>query len=161
MTPNQEPPDSAIVQLLLQFQWTWIGLLSQDNEKGEKFKRRLEVLALKNGICIVLSGSVPEANVQTSVGDTLMQKKRKMFFSLIKSQIKIIVCQLDFQASGMLAAIIQTIDMINTPIVGRVWIATTLTALSSKRRMQVGDHQASQIVQPWQDIPTNGRREDE
>ncbi|XP_070790393.1 vomeronasal type-2 receptor 26-like [Pituophis catenifer annectens] len=130
MTPNQEPPYSAIVQLLLHFQWTWIGLLSQDNEKGEKFKRRLEVLALKNGICIVLSGTVPEANMKTSAGETLMQEKRKMFHSLIKSQIKIIVFQLDFQASGMLAIIIQTIDMTNTSIVGRVWIATTLTASS-------------------------------
>ncbi|XP_026544457.1 vomeronasal type-2 receptor 26-like, partial [Notechis scutatus] len=130
MTPNQEPPYSAIVQLLLQFHWTWIGLLSQDNEKGEKFKRRLEVLALKNGICIVLSGTVPEANMQTSAGDTLMQEKRKMFRSLIESQIKIIVCQLDVQASGMLAAIIQIIDRTNTTLVGRVWIATTLTALS-------------------------------
>ncbi|XP_060547601.1 vomeronasal type-2 receptor 26-like [Pantherophis guttatus] len=64
MTPNQEPPDSAIIQLLLQFQWTWIGVLSRDNERGEKFKRRLEVLALKNGICIVLSGTVPEGNMQ-------------------------------------------------------------------------------------------------
>ncbi|KAG8127699.1 hypothetical protein E2320_014593, partial [Naja naja] len=45
-------------------------------------------------------------------------------------QIKIIVCQLDLQASGMLAAIIQIIDMTNTSLVGRVWIATTLTALS-------------------------------
>ncbi|XP_032095064.1 vomeronasal type-2 receptor 26-like [Thamnophis elegans] len=66
LTPNQEPPYSAIVQLLLHFQWTWIGLLSQDNERGEKFKRRLEVLTLKNGICIVLSGTVLEANMQTN-----------------------------------------------------------------------------------------------
>ncbi|XP_070790380.1 vomeronasal type-2 receptor 26-like [Pituophis catenifer annectens] len=130
MTPNQEPPYSAIVKLLLHFQWTWIGLLSRDNERGEKFKRRLEVLALKYGICIVLSGTVPEANMQTSAGETLMQEKREMFFSLIKSQIKIIVCQLDFKASGILATIIQTIDTTNTSIVGRVWIATTLTPLS-------------------------------
>ncbi|KAG8147990.1 hypothetical protein E2320_023050, partial [Naja naja] len=46
------------------------------------------------------------------------------------SQIKIIVCQLDFQASGILAAVIQIIDMTNTSLVGRVWIATTLKALS-------------------------------
>ncbi|XP_070592745.1 vomeronasal type-2 receptor 26-like [Erythrolamprus reginae] len=129
MTPNQEPPYSAIVKLLLHFQWTWMGLLSQDNEKGEKFKRHLEVLALRNGICIVLSGTVPEANMQTSAGDTLMQEKKEMFRSLIMSKIKIIVCQLDSQASGMLAAIIQIIDK---SIVGRVWIATTLTALSVK-----------------------------
>ncbi|XP_070592752.1 vomeronasal type-2 receptor 26-like [Erythrolamprus reginae] len=132
MTPNQEPPYSAIVKLLLQFQWTWVGLLSQDNEKGEKFKRRLEVIALKNGICIVLSGTVPEANMKSSAGETVMQEKMKMFFSLIESQIKIIVCQLDSKGSGMLAAIIRKIDMSNKSIVGRVWIATTLTALNVK-----------------------------
>ncbi|XP_070592753.1 vomeronasal type-2 receptor 26-like [Erythrolamprus reginae] len=130
MTPNQEPPYLAIVKLLLQFQWTWIGLLFQDNEKGGKFKRRLEVLTLKNGICIVLSGTIPEANMQTSAGETLVQEKRKMFYSLIMSQIKIIVCQLDSQASGMLALALQQIDMTNKSIMGRVWIATTLTALS-------------------------------
>ncbi|XP_070592751.1 vomeronasal type-2 receptor 26-like [Erythrolamprus reginae] len=130
MTPNQEPPYSAIVKLLQQFQWTWIGLLFQDNEKGEKFKRNLEVLTLENGICIVLSGTVPEANMKSSAGDTLMQEKREMFLSLIKSQIKIIVCQLDSQATGVLTAIIQMFDITNTSIVGRVWIATTLTALS-------------------------------
>ncbi|XP_070592773.1 vomeronasal type-2 receptor 26-like [Erythrolamprus reginae] len=130
MTPNQEPPYPAIVKLLLHFQWMWIGLLFQDNEKGEKFERRLEVLALKNGICIVLSGTVPEANMQSSAEKTLMQEKREMFLSLIKSQIKIVVCQLDPQASGMLAVILQQISMTNKFIVGRVWIATTLTALS-------------------------------
>ncbi|XP_070790389.1 vomeronasal type-2 receptor 26-like [Pituophis catenifer annectens] len=130
MSPNKEPPYSAIVQLLLQFQWTWIGLLSQDNEIGEKFKRRLEVLALKNGICIVLSGTVPEANMQISAGETHIQEKREKFLSLINSQIQIIVFQLDFQASGMLAVILQIIDTTNTSIVGRVWIATTLTVLS-------------------------------
>ncbi|XP_070592767.1 vomeronasal type-2 receptor 26-like [Erythrolamprus reginae] len=130
MTPNQEPPYSVIVKLLQQFQWTWIGLLSQNNEKGQKFRRHFEILALKNGICIVLSGTVPEANMKSSAGETLMQEKNEMFFSLIKSQIKIIVCQIDFQASGMLAAIIQKNDMTNKSIVGRVWIATTLTTVS-------------------------------
>ncbi|XP_070592766.1 vomeronasal type-2 receptor 26-like [Erythrolamprus reginae] len=173
MTPKQEPPYSAIIKLLLQFQWRWIGLLSQDNERGEKFKRRLEVLALKNEICIVLSGTVPEKNMKSNAGETLMQEKTKMFYSLINSQITIIVCQLDSQALAMLAVIIQIIDMNYKPIVGRVWIATTLTAANSssifqiiqivawilsaasssqwiKRKIQVGEHQPPQIVQPWQ-----------
>ncbi|KAG8127701.1 hypothetical protein E2320_014592 [Naja naja] len=68
--------------------------------------------------------------MQTSAGYSPMQEKKKMFYTLIKSQIKIIVCQLDDKASGMLAAIIQIIDMTNTSLVGRVWIATTLKALS-------------------------------
>ncbi|KAG6539625.1 type-2 vomeronasal receptor [Crotalus adamanteus] len=130
MTPNQKPPYSAIVNVLLHFQWTWIGLLSLDNDRGEKFKRSLEALALKNGICIVLSGTIPEANMKTSARDTLMQEKWEMFLSLMKSQIKIIVCQLDFKASGILTTVIQELDKSKKFIVGRVWIATSLTALS-------------------------------
>ncbi|XP_029139608.1 vomeronasal type-2 receptor 26-like [Protobothrops mucrosquamatus] len=130
MTPNQKPPYSAIVKLLLHFQWMWIGLLSLDNNRGEKFKRSLEALALKNGICIVLSGTIPEANMKTSAGETFMQEKREIFLSLIKSQIKIIVCQLDFKASGILTTVIQWLEKSKKFIVGRVWIATTLTALS-------------------------------
>ncbi|XP_015669676.2 vomeronasal type-2 receptor 26-like [Protobothrops mucrosquamatus] len=130
MTPNQKPPYSAIVKLLLHFQWTWIGLLSLDNDRGEKFKRSLEALALKNGICIVLSGTIPEANMKTSAGDTLMQEKWEMFLSLIKSQIKITVCQLDSKASVILTSVIQGLEKSKKFIVGRVWIATTLTALS-------------------------------
>ncbi|KAG8127700.1 hypothetical protein E2320_014590, partial [Naja naja] len=82
------------------------------------------------GIMSGVAGTIPEANMHTSAGETLMQEKRKMFLSLIQSQIKIIVCQLDFQASGILAAIIQITDMTNTTLGGRVWIATTLKALS-------------------------------
>ncbi|KAG8147988.1 hypothetical protein E2320_023051 [Naja naja] len=64
-----------------------------------------------------------------------MQEKRKKFNSLIKSQIKIIVRQLDVQASGILAAKIQIIDMTNISLVGMVWIATTLKALSVNKDM--------------------------
>ncbi|XP_032095057.1 vomeronasal type-2 receptor 26-like [Thamnophis elegans] len=134
LTPNQEPPYSAIVQLLLHFQWTWIGLLSQDNEKGEKFKRRLEVLTLKNGICVVLSGTVLEANMQTSTGETVMEEKRKMFYSLIKSQIKII-------DSSSVSQIIQVVAWVLNAASSSQW---------SKRRMRAGYHQSLQIVQPWQ-----------
>ncbi|KAL7986364.1 hypothetical protein Chor_011530 [Crotalus horridus] len=75
-------------------------------------------------------GTIPEANMKTGARDTLMQEKWEMFLSLIKSQIKIIVCQLDFKASGILISVIQELDKSKKFIVGRVWIATTLTALS-------------------------------
>ncbi|KAL7986368.1 hypothetical protein Chor_011534 [Crotalus horridus] len=78
----------------------------------------------------ISSGTIPEANMKTGARDTLMQEKWEMFLSLIKSQIKIIVCQLDFKASGILISVIQELDKSKKFIVGRVWIATTLTALS-------------------------------
>ncbi|KAL7986367.1 hypothetical protein Chor_011533 [Crotalus horridus] len=68
--------------------------------------------------------------MKTSARDTLMQEKWEMFLSLIKSQIKIIVCQLDLKATGILTSVIQVVEKNKIFIVGRVWIATTLTALS-------------------------------
>ncbi|KAG6539627.1 type-2 vomeronasal receptor [Crotalus adamanteus] len=130
MTPKQEPPCSAIVQLLLHFQWTWIGLLSQDNERGENFKRSLATLAIKNGVCIVLSETIPATNKDTSLGKMFMKRKRQKLFFLINSQIKIIVCQLDFQATAMLSGLIQTSGRKNAFVGGKVWIATTLTDIS-------------------------------
>ncbi|KAK9405789.1 type-2 vomeronasal receptor [Crotalus adamanteus] len=130
MTPKQEPPYSAIVKLLLHFQWTWISLLSQDNDKGENFKRSLETLAVKNRICIVLSEIIPAANLNIQTGDFFVQEQRKMFLLLINIHIKIIVCQLDFHATAMLLTIIIFNEKKNTFIEGKVWIATTLSHIS-------------------------------
>ncbi|XP_032095065.1 vomeronasal type-2 receptor 26-like [Thamnophis elegans] len=130
VTPKQEPPNSAIVQMLLHFRWTWIGLLSQDNERGENFKRSLETLAVKNGVCIVLSETIPATNMDISFGKMFMKRKRQKLFSLINSQIKIIVWQLDFQATTILAGLIQTSGRKNASVAGKVWIATTLTDIS-------------------------------
>ncbi|KAG8147987.1 hypothetical protein E2320_023049, partial [Naja naja] len=46
------------------------------------------------------------------------------------SQIKIIVWQLDFQATAILSGLIQTSGRKNASVVGKVWIATTLKDLS-------------------------------
>ncbi|XP_070790408.1 vomeronasal type-2 receptor 26-like [Pituophis catenifer annectens] len=59
VTPKQEPPHSAIVKLLLYFRWTWIGLAAPDNESGEKFRRTFVPEALKKGVCVAFSESLP------------------------------------------------------------------------------------------------------
>ncbi|KAG6539323.1 type-2 vomeronasal receptor [Crotalus adamanteus] len=129
MTPKQEPPYSAIVKLLLHFRWTWIGLLSQDNERGENFKINLATLAVKNGICIVLSETIPTLNVDLHFGEIFVQERRKMVFFLINSQVKIILCQLDFQATAMTSGLIEHTER-NNFVGGKVWIATAFSDTS-------------------------------
>ncbi|KAM3845040.1 vomeronasal type-2 receptor 26-like [Vipera latastei] len=65
MTPKQEPPNAAIVKLLLHFRWTWISLLSQDNERGEKFKKSLETLAIMPSSRCTESCQLGHAKVMT------------------------------------------------------------------------------------------------
>ncbi|XP_070586348.1 vomeronasal type-2 receptor 26-like [Erythrolamprus reginae] len=45
----------AIVQLLLYFRWTLIGLFASDTEKGENFMRTFCPVLVRNGICVVIS----------------------------------------------------------------------------------------------------------
>ncbi|KAM6469696.1 vomeronasal type-2 receptor 26-like [Liasis olivaceus] len=59
MSPKHEPPHLAIVKLLLHFRWTWIGLAAPDNESGEKFRRSFELVAIKKGVCVAFSESIP------------------------------------------------------------------------------------------------------
>ncbi|XP_070618891.1 vomeronasal type-2 receptor 26-like [Erythrolamprus reginae] len=45
----------AIVQLLLHFRWTLIGLFASDTEQGENFMRTFPPVLVRNGICVVIS----------------------------------------------------------------------------------------------------------
>ncbi|KAK9405811.1 hypothetical protein NXF25_004585 [Crotalus adamanteus] len=108
-------------RLLLHFQWTWISLAAPDNENGEKFRRTFTVVATKKGICVAFSEILSVINK----GKT---KDILRYFS--NNQVNVIVCQLDFQASLILAAIIHDIDKTNEIFGKKVWITTALTDIS-------------------------------
>ncbi|XP_061447677.1 vomeronasal type-2 receptor 26-like [Rhineura floridana] len=59
MVPSEQYQYSGIVQLLLHFQWTWIGILTMDNDNGDKFVQTLMPMLLKKGICTALNGKIP------------------------------------------------------------------------------------------------------
>ncbi|KAG6539322.1 type-2 vomeronasal receptor [Crotalus adamanteus] len=156
MTPKPEPPYSTIFKLLLHFRWTWIGLLSQDNERGENFKRSLETLAVKNGICIVRSETIPTMNADLHTKDLSGKEQRKMFLLLGNIHIKVIVCQLNFQATGVLIGVIIVNERKNTFIEGKVWIATALSKLSIRMLSNYLDFQRKHVLFSFQ-TQTNKR----
>ncbi|XP_077187036.1 vomeronasal type-2 receptor 26-like [Paroedura picta] len=59
MAPNQEVYLMGIVKMLLHFQWTWIGLMTLDNEKGERFLGTMTPLVIESGICIAFTVRIP------------------------------------------------------------------------------------------------------
>nr|XP_056719705.1 vomeronasal type-2 receptor 26-like [Euleptes europaea] len=52
MVPNEDHQCMGIVQLLLHFRWTWVGLLAVDDESGEHFVEVMETLLSQNEICL-------------------------------------------------------------------------------------------------------------
>ncbi|KAM6469362.1 vomeronasal type-2 receptor 26-like [Liasis olivaceus] len=55
MVPKEGSQYPAIVQLLLHFRWTLIGLVASDTDNAEHFVRTLTPLLVRNGICVVVS----------------------------------------------------------------------------------------------------------
>nr|XP_056719684.1 vomeronasal type-2 receptor 26-like [Euleptes europaea] len=51
MAPNETQQYIGIIQLLLLFGWTWVGLFAADDESGEHFLKTFELLLFQNGIC--------------------------------------------------------------------------------------------------------------
>ncbi|XP_060138027.1 vomeronasal type-2 receptor 26-like [Zootoca vivipara] len=55
MVPNEAHQYSGIVELLLHFGWTWVGLLAAGNVSGERFIHTLKTLLSQKGICLAFS----------------------------------------------------------------------------------------------------------
>ncbi|XP_077774170.1 vomeronasal type-2 receptor 26-like [Podarcis muralis] len=51
MVPNEGLQYQGIVQLLLHFNWKWIGLITKNDESGEDFLKIMEPILSRNGIC--------------------------------------------------------------------------------------------------------------
>ncbi|XP_039211271.1 vomeronasal type-2 receptor 26-like [Crotalus tigris] len=102
VSPKQEPPHLAIVKLLLHFQWTWIGLTAPDDESGEKFRRTFVPEAIRKGVCVAFSESLPMVLRAGREKDILE------YFS--DTKVKSIVCYLNFHATLILAVLIRDIE---------------------------------------------------
>ncbi|XP_058036591.1 vomeronasal type-2 receptor 26-like [Ahaetulla prasina] len=51
MVPKEDHQYIGIIQLLLHFKWTWIGIFAVDNNNGENFLQKMQPLLSQNGIC--------------------------------------------------------------------------------------------------------------
>uniref|UniRef100_A0A4X2KV22 G-protein coupled receptors family 3 profile domain-containing protein n=1 Tax=Vombatus ursinus TaxID=29139 RepID=A0A4X2KV22_VOMUR len=49
----------AVVQLMIHFGWTWVGLVLSDDTKGEKFFNDLKEEIVRNGLCVAFKEIVP------------------------------------------------------------------------------------------------------
>ncbi|KAJ6651963.1 hypothetical protein lerEdw1_015878 [Lerista edwardsae] len=121
LIPKQEPHHLGMIKLLWHFKWTWVSLLTTDNDKGERFTRTFTDLMIRNGLCVASSKSIPELDL--SNGPSVEKKGVDLIEFLLERQVNVTFYQLNTQAMIYVGAAWMVIDHQNKPILEKVWIA--------------------------------------
>ncbi|XP_070790901.1 vomeronasal type-2 receptor 26-like [Pituophis catenifer annectens] len=127
MLPKNGIQYPGIVQLLLHFRWTLIGLFAPDTEEGENFMRTFTPMLVRNGICVVISQQFSMARATEPLRNAI-SKWRK---------VNVFVHSIEFASIvNRIHDIHLAIEGLPGPIEGKVWIATIVQKLTIKRDTQ-------------------------
>lgn len=109
MIPNQNLQLSGIIQLLLHFQWTWIGLIVFDDSNGDTFLQTITRVFTRNAICTAFTLRIPYmkfGSYHTGLKETIE--------SLTQGIVNVILIYGDSQSSLYLPSVPS----------GKIWIST-------------------------------------
>ncbi|XP_070592623.1 vomeronasal type-2 receptor 26-like [Erythrolamprus reginae] len=109
-----------IVQLLLHFRWTLIGLFTSDTDEGENFMRTFTPMLVRNGICVVLSQQLSMTELTELFGDAISKWRQVNVYVFFMEYVSIGELLLPFHLKFM---------SLPGPIEGKVWISAVLTSL--------------------------------
>ncbi|XP_070790900.1 vomeronasal type-2 receptor 26-like [Pituophis catenifer annectens] len=124
MLPKNGIQYPGIVQVLLHFRWTLIGLFSTDTEEGENFMRTFTPMLVRNGICVVISQQFSIARATEPLRRAI-SKWRK---------VNVFVHFIEFASVLHRAHHIHlTIEGLPGPIEGKVWITTIVEQVTMIR----------------------------
>ncbi|KAG6469533.1 type-2 vomeronasal receptor [Crotalus adamanteus] len=122
MLPAEGVQYPGIVQLLLHFRWTLVGLVAPETDQGERFMRTMSPLMLRNGICAVIHQSF-------TVNVAEMNIKLQEYYKWRKVNVFVYGSEANSFTTGMI--IIQGgLQHIQKHVVDKVWITTAQWDLS-------------------------------
>ncbi|KAG6539349.1 type-2 vomeronasal receptor [Crotalus adamanteus] len=114
----------GIVQLLLHFGWTLIGLFAPDTENGENFIRTFTPMVVKNRICVVISQQFSTTGHTAFLRDALSQWR----------QVNVFVHFMEFESPwDRIIPFHSALEGLPGPIEGKVWITTVVGMFSIKK----------------------------
>ncbi|XP_070592684.1 uncharacterized protein [Erythrolamprus reginae] len=117
MFPKEGIQYPGIVQVILHFGWTLIGLFASDTENGDNFMRTFTPLLVRNGICVVISQRFPITGHTATFKDALSKWRQVNIF--------VHFIEYDFLFDRILPFHFALMRMPG-PIEGKIWITTSL-----------------------------------
>ncbi|KAG8147251.1 hypothetical protein E2320_022383, partial [Naja naja] len=123
MNPKELPQYVGLVQLLLQFQWNWVGLLAPENDNGERFISTLMPMLKEKQICL--------AFIKLLNLDTIVIGGLKLFHIFqMWSKIEVIILFGDYSIISCVQVAVSIYEKLRKISFRKVWILTSHWKLS-------------------------------
>ncbi|XP_070790198.1 vomeronasal type-2 receptor 26-like [Pituophis catenifer annectens] len=120
MLPKEGIVYSGIVQVLLHFRWTLIGLFTSDTAKGENFIRTFTPMLVRNGICVVILRQFSATGNSASLREALSKWR----------QVNVFVNYIEYiNVWDRILFLHLTLQSLPGFIKGKVWIVGTIEYL--------------------------------
>ncbi|XP_032092338.1 vomeronasal type-2 receptor 26-like [Thamnophis elegans] len=132
MFPDVHRQYKGILQLLLHFQWTWIGILYDNDNNGERFVEDALPMFSERGICFDYIEKFP---VITSVSDIdkMVAEGINQYDVLVKSiaNVSIVYGEIETMVFLRLCSTLSTYEDVSVMAKGRVYIMTAQMEFTS------------------------------
>ncbi|XP_063158692.1 vomeronasal type-2 receptor 26-like [Candoia aspera] len=135
MFPDESHQHRGLLQLLLYFRWTWIGVLAVNDAKGETFVQEVLPVFSQHGICFDFIGDFPNVAFYSGFTD-VMDETYKTFYIIVKSTAKVIVLYGAMESMNFLKMLMQYSEVEDISMKTKVWIMTAemdFTSISRQR----------------------------
>ncbi|XP_077776750.1 vomeronasal type-2 receptor 26-like [Podarcis muralis] len=106
MFPNGTHQYMGILQLLLHFRWTWIGVLYLDDDNGERFVQKVLPIFSQRGICFAFVESLPRQGSSSAFGE-VVGKGINMTVGIMASTASVVVVHGEIQTMLVLRTLFQ------------------------------------------------------
>nr|XP_028560550.1 vomeronasal type-2 receptor 26-like [Podarcis muralis] len=132
MFPNEDHQTLGILQLLLHFKWTWIGVAYISTDSGEKFIQSVLPVFSQRGICFDFIEELPKESFSSKF-DEIMNGFSRALRIMMRSSASIVIAHGDVQLIAILrpSLMFAECEGIQMNSKGKVWIMTAQMEFTS------------------------------
>ncbi|XP_063158781.1 vomeronasal type-2 receptor 26-like [Candoia aspera] len=123
MFPDGNHQYMGILELLLHFKWTWIGVVSFDDDNGEIFKQDILPIFSQRGICVEFLETMPKISFSGDIAETAMDWFGTSHI-VTGSTANTVIIQGEIHTISVLRSIFHFAQFYDITVESRVWIMT-------------------------------------
>ncbi|XP_053225719.1 vomeronasal type-2 receptor 26-like [Podarcis raffonei] len=123
MFPNVDHQYKGMLQLLLHFRWTWIGILYLDDSNGKRFVQNVLPKFSQSGICFDFIDKIPEPTFASNA-DVMVDYGIQIVRVIMGSTASALVVHGEIQTMAYVRTTVCSSAFFDIPVKTKVWIMT-------------------------------------